>query len=62
LNVVDEKGKATPEKQSVKVHRVVRRRGSNIFQKIDSQMAVVLSALRTGSPSSPKKIPGTHFC
>jgi hypothetical protein len=35
---------------AVKAHRVVRCRGSHIFYRIGSQMAVRLSALRTGSP------------
>jgi hypothetical protein len=43
--------------QTVEAHRVVRCRGSHIFQTIGSQMAVRLSALRTG-----RHIPGTHFC
>jgi hypothetical protein len=43
-------------------HRVVRRRGSHIFYTIGSQMAVRLSALRTGRPLPPREISGTHFC
>jgi hypothetical protein len=34
----------------------------NIFHVIGSQMAARLSALRTGRPLPPRKIPGTHFC
>jgi hypothetical protein len=34
----------------MKAHWVVRRRGSNIFQTIDSQMAVRLSVPRAGRP------------
>jgi hypothetical protein len=34
----------------VEANRVLRRRGFNIFQKIGSQMAVRLSALRAGWP------------
>jgi hypothetical protein len=37
---------------------VVRRRGSHIFYTIGSEMAVMLSALRSGCPLPP----GTHFC
>jgi hypothetical protein len=40
----------------------VRRRASHIFYTIDSQMAVRLSALRTGRTFAPRKIPGTYFC
>jgi hypothetical protein len=39
--------------QAVEVHRVVRRRGSHIFETIDSQMAVRLPALRAGLPLPP---------
>jgi hypothetical protein len=46
----------------VKAHRLVRRRGSHIIYTITSQMAVMLPALRAGSPLPPRKIPGTHFC
>jgi hypothetical protein len=37
----------------MKSHRVVRRRGSHIFQTVGSQMAVKLSALRGGHPLPP---------
>jgi hypothetical protein len=38
-------------------------RGSHIFHKIGSQMAVRLSALSAGRPPfTRRKIPGTHFC
>jgi hypothetical protein len=37
----------------VEAHRVVRRRGSHIFQTIGLQMAVKLSALRAGRPLPP---------
>jgi hypothetical protein len=48
------KGKAVP---------VTGRGGSHIFWTIGSQMAVRLSALRSGRPPFiPRKIPGTHFC
>jgi hypothetical protein len=46
----------------MEAHGVVGRRGSHIFYTIGSQMAVRLSALRTGHPLLPGKIPGTHFC
>jgi hypothetical protein len=36
--------------QAVEAHRVVRRRGSHIYQTIGSQMAVRLSALCGGGP------------
>jgi hypothetical protein len=39
--------------QAVETHRVVRRWGSHIYRKIDSQMAVRLSALRAGRPLPP---------
>jgi hypothetical protein len=37
----------------MKAHRVVRYRGSHIFYPVGSQMAVKLSALRTGRPLPP---------
>jgi hypothetical protein len=37
-------------KQAVKAQRVVRPRGSHIFQKIGSQLAVRLSASQAGRP------------
>jgi hypothetical protein len=41
----------------------MRRRGSHIFYKIGSQLAVRLLALRAGqSPFTNRKISGTHFC
>jgi hypothetical protein len=46
----------------MEAHIVVRRRGSYIFYTIGSQMAVRLSALRTGRPLLTGKIPGTHLC
>jgi hypothetical protein len=39
-------------KQAVESCRLVRRRGSHIFYTVGSQMAVRLSALRTGSALS----------
>jgi hypothetical protein len=39
--------------QAVKAHRVVRRRGSHIFQTISSEMAVRLSASCAGRPLPP---------
>jgi hypothetical protein len=45
----------------VEAHRVVRRRGSLVFQTIGSQMAVRLSVLRAGHPFILRKVPGTHF-
>jgi hypothetical protein len=48
--------------QTVRAHRIVRRRGSHIFQTIGPQMTVKLSALRAGRPLPPKKIPGNYFC
>jgi hypothetical protein len=49
-------------KQVLDAHRALGRRGSHIFYKIGSQMAVKFSALLSGRPLLPMKIPGTHFC
>jgi hypothetical protein len=46
-------------KGAVETHRVMRRRGSHIFQTTSSQMAVRSSALRAGRTFIPRKIPGT---
>jgi hypothetical protein len=46
----------------METHKVVRRRGSQIFWTTDSQIAVTLSALRAGRPVPPRKIPLAHFC
>jgi hypothetical protein len=61
MTLKSKKGKAVPV-QAVEAHRVVRRRGSHIFQQIGSEIALRLSALRTGRPLPPRKIAGTHFC
>jgi hypothetical protein len=52
------------EKRVVSIFRVEEMTlGSHIFQKIDSQMAVRLSALNAGRPPfTRRKIPGTYFC
>jgi hypothetical protein len=39
----------------MEAHRVVRHQGCHIFYKIDSQMAVRLSALPAGRPLSPRR-------
>jgi hypothetical protein len=39
----------------MEAHRVVRRRGSHIFYKTGSQMAVRMSVLRTGDSLSPRR-------
>jgi hypothetical protein len=39
--------------KAMEAHRVVRRRGSHVFQTIGSQMAVRLPALRAGRPLPP---------
>jgi hypothetical protein len=39
----------------MEAHRVVRRRGSHVFQTIGSQMTVRLSALHTGCPLPPER-------
>jgi hypothetical protein len=44
--------------QAVEAHRIVRRRGSQIFKTIGSQMAVRLSALFVGRPFPPPPLPG----
>jgi hypothetical protein len=44
----------------MEAHRVLRLWGSNIIQKIGSQM-ISLSALSFSRPLPPRKIPGTHF-
>jgi hypothetical protein len=41
------KVKLSPQ-QAVKAHKIVKRRGSHIFQKIGSQIVVRFSALRAG--------------
>jgi hypothetical protein len=49
--------------QAMEAHKAVKRRGSHIFWIIGSQMAMRLSASRTGHPPvTPRKMPGTHFC
>jgi hypothetical protein len=48
-------------KQAVEDHRVVRRRISHIFYTIGSQIAVRLSALRTGLALSPGKFLGNTW-
>jgi hypothetical protein len=40
---------------------VFKCQGSHIFEKINSQLAVRLSALRVGRALTPKTFPGTHF-
>jgi hypothetical protein len=64
INVELMKGKVLLSlQQTVEVHRVVRRRGSHIFQRVGSQMAVRLSVLRAGRPHFiSRKFPGTHIC
>jgi hypothetical protein len=48
---------------AVEAHSVVRHRGSHIFLKVGSQMAVKLSELSAGRPPfTPRKIPDTRFC
>jgi hypothetical protein len=39
----------------METHRVVRRRGSNIFWTVGSQMAVMLLALRAGRTLPPER-------
>jgi hypothetical protein len=41
--------------QAVEAHRGVRGRGSHIFYKIGSQMAVSLSVLRAREPFTPQE-------
>jgi hypothetical protein len=43
-------------------HKVVRRRGSHIFWRIGSQIAVRLSALSTGIFLCASKTSGSHLC
>jgi hypothetical protein len=40
----------------------LRHRGFHFFWAVATQMAVRLSALRTGRPLLPRKIAGTRFC
>jgi hypothetical protein len=42
-------------------HRVARRRGSCIFEKVDSDGGDAVSFTRR-PPFTTGKIPGTHFC
>jgi hypothetical protein len=51
----DSHSEVLPTELSVEAHRVVTRRGFHIFYKIDSQMAVRLSALRAGHPLPPRR-------
>jgi hypothetical protein len=48
--------------EAVKAHRVVRRGGSHIAYKIDSQIAVRLPILRTGNALHPERSSGAYFC
>jgi hypothetical protein len=43
-------------------HRAMRCWGFHIVHTVGSQIAVRLSALRSGRALLPRKIPGTHFC
>jgi hypothetical protein len=40
----------------------MRCRGSHVFLKISTEVAVGLQALRIGRTLLPRNIPGTHFC
>jgi hypothetical protein len=44
----------------MEAHRIVRRRGSQIFYKIDSQMAVRFSTSRAGRPLPPRTFLNRH--